>query len=402
MAKKNIDDYLQLERTTDLTSELVKVYSPYFQEETVMEVAHDWLKKQGLDAAYHRYHEKKVTNFKGTNVVGRMKGDAEGPIILLNGHLDTVEICDGWTKDPLGALVEDGKLYGVGSLDMKAGCAAIMLAVEAFVKTTDRFNGEILYTLVSDEEGPYGLGTDALLLDGITDYVDAAIVTEPSGTFADIPYPCLCLGARGGWNYTITVHGKSAHAANPELGIDAVEEAVRIMMELKKSELRKDPKLGTGEIVVIDFKGGGAACSVPDRAQFTVFRHTVQGETLGLLRQEVEEAVKRADIKGTWSMKFRDAPHPENGGYHPYTISESNPYTKTMKRSIQVITGQEPAISYFPSIGDFNYLGSRAKIPTYVFGPHGGNFHGPDEYVQLDTVVQTAKVITEYLTEVLT
>jgi acetylornithine deacetylase/succinyl-diaminopimelate desuccinylase-like protein len=141
---------------------------------------------------------------------------------------------------------------------------------------------------------------------------------------------------------------------------------------------------------------------VPDKAYFTVFRHTVQGETLGLLRQEVEEAVKRAGIRGTWSMKFRDAPHPDNGGYHPYTISESNPYTKTMKSSIQEVTGKEAAITYFPSIGDFNYLGSRVKIPTYVFGPHGGSFHAPDEYVELDTVVQTAKVISEYLTEILT
>jgi acetylornithine deacetylase/succinyl-diaminopimelate desuccinylase-like protein len=402
MEKKTLEDYLQLERTTKLLSDLVHIYSPYFHEDAVMEFAHDWLKDKGLDASYQRYHEKKVTNFKGTNVVGRMKGQAEGPIILLNGHLDTVEICQGWTKDPLGATVENGNLYGVGAVDMKAGCAAIMLAVEAFVKTTDHFNGEILYTLVSDEEGPYGLGTDALLLDGTTDYVDAAIVTEPSGTFSGTPFPCLCLGARGGWNYTVSFTGKSAHAASPELGIDAVEDAAKVMAELKKSELKEDPKLGRGEIVVIEFKGGGAACSVPDQAQFTVFRHTVPGENISFLRKEVEAAVKRAEIRSSWNMKFRDAPHPENGGYDPYVISESNPYTKAMKRSIQEVTGQPPVINYFPSIGDFNYLGSRAKIPTYVFGPHGGNFHGPDEYVQLESVIQTSKVIAEYLKEVLT
>lgn len=402
MTMKTVDDYLNLERTTQLLSDLVRIYSPYFQEDTVMEFAYDWLKNRNLEPFYHRYHEKKVTNYKGTNVIGRLKGNHEGPHILLNGHLDTVEICEGWTKDPLGAEVEDGKLYGVGALDMKAGCAAIMLAVEAFVKTTPSFNGEILYTLVSDEEGPYGLGTDALLLDGITDYVDAAIVPEPSGSFANIPFPCLCLGARGGWNYTVTVHGKSSHAAHPELGIDAVEEAAKIMLQLKSMETKTDPKLGKGSIAIIDFKGGGAACSVPDLASFTVFRHTVQGENLGYLRQEVEEAVKRAGFKGAWNMKFREAPHPENGGYHPYTISESNPYTKTMQRCIQEVTGKTAAISYFPSIGDFNYLGSRAKIPTYVFGPQGVDFHGSDEYVVLETVVDTAKVIHAYLREVLT
>ncbi len=400
--KNTIEDYINLERVTALTSDLVRIYSPYFQEEAVMAYAYDWLKNNGLDPFYHRYHEKKITKFKGTNVVGRLKGHHEGPIILLNGHLDTVEICEGWTKDPLGAEVVDGKLYGVGALDMKAGCAAIMLAVEAFVRTNISFNGEIIYTLVSDEEGPYGLGTDALLLDGITDYVDAAIVPEPSGSFANIPFPCLCLGARGGWNYTVTVHGKSSHAAHPERGIDAIEEAAKIMLELKAMETKTDPKLGKGSIAVIEFKGGGAACSISDRASFTVFRHTVQGESVGYLRQEVEEAAKRANVKGTWNMKFREAPHPENGGFHPYTISESNPYTKTMQKCIQETTGKEGVISYFPSIGDFNYLGSRAKIPTYVFGPQGNHFHGSDEYVHLETVVATSKVIEAYLREVLT
>ncbi|SFH46964.1 succinyl-diaminopimelate desuccinylase [Tindallia magadiensis] len=400
--KEEVSQYIHLERATEILKDMVKIYSPYFQEKQIMEYVHDWLKQRGMDAMYHRYHEKKVTNFRGINVVGRMKGQDEGPHVLLNGHLDSVEICEGWTKDPLGAEVENGKLYGVGSVDMKAGCVAIMMAVEAFVNTVEKFNGEILYTFVSDEEGPYGLGTDALLLDGITDYADVAIITEPSGTFSGNPFPCLCLGARGGWVYTVTTYGKSAHAATPERGIDAVEEAAKLMMALKETELKEDPKLGKGSIAVIDFNGGGAACSVADKASFTVFRHTVTGEDLSYLRNEVDKAAKKAGLKGTYSMKFRDAPHPENGGFHPYTVSESNPYTRAIKESIREVTGTEPTIDYFPSIGDFNYLGSRAKLPTYVFGPEGGNFHTSDEYVDLESIVKTSEVIYDYLKKILT
>ncbi len=400
--EKQMSDYIHLERATEVLKDMVKIYSPYFQEDQIMEYVYDWLKSRGLDAVYHRYHEKKVTNFRGTNVIGRMKGKDEGPHILLNGHLDSVEISEGWTKDPLGAEVEDGKLYGVGSVDMKAGCVAIMLAVEAFVNTVDSFNGEILYTFVSDEEGPYGLGTDALILDGITDFVDVAIVTEPGGTFTGNEYPSLCLGARGGWSYTVTTYGKSAHAATPEKGIDAIEDAAKLMMELKKSELKEVPKLGKGSFGIIDFQGGGAACSIADKASFTVFRHTVTGEDLSFLRNEVDLAAKRANLKGDYSMKFREAPHPENGGYYPYTISENNPYTRTMKESIRNVTGLDPTIGYFPSIGDFNYLGSRVKVPTYVFGPDGGNFHSSDEYVDLESVVKTAEVIYDYLNSILT
>ncbi|SNS64836.1 succinyl-diaminopimelate desuccinylase [Anaerovirgula multivorans] len=400
-AIKDLNQHINRDKVVSLLSDLVKIYSPYFQEDEIMQYTHNWFKERGMDANYHRYHEKKVTNFRGTNVIGRLTGKDEGPIVLLNGHLDTVQICEGWTKDPLGAKIEGDKLYGVGALDMKAGCAAMMLAVEAFHNTVKDFNGEVLYTFVSDEEGPYGLGTDALILDGYTDYVDVAIVTEPSSGFSEEDFPCLCLGARGGWNYTVSFKGRSAHAASPEKGIDAIEDAAKVLLELKKAPLYQDSKLGTGSIAVIDFKGGGAACSVADTASFTIFRHTVRGEDLSYLRREVEEAIRRADIKSTATMQFREAPHPQSGGFNPYIVSETNPYTKAMKRSIEDVTGKDPAIAYFPSIGDFNSLGDRAKLPTYVFGPIGENYHSADEYVEIDSVVKTAEIIYHYLVEIL-
>jgi len=391
------DKYLNRKKVNDLLSDLVKIHSPYFHENEVMDYAYEWFKKRGLPAEFHHFHEKKITNFQGTNVIGRRKGQDEGPTILLNGHLDTVEICEGWTKDPLGAVIEEEKLYGVGALDMKSGCAAIMLAVEAFANTFDSFNGEILYTLVSDEEGPYGLGTDALILDGITNYADAAIVPEPSSGFCGIPFPCLCLGARGGWNYTVNLIGKASHAAFPEQGINAIIEANKVISELKKSELQTDEKLGKGSICIIEMNGGGAAASVADKASFTVFRHVVRGEDRSYLRREVDQAIKRANIKGKAAMKFRDGPHAESAGFQPYVVSETNPYTVLMNESILAATGEKGTVAYFASIGDFNYLGSRVKLPTYVFGPDGKNFHTADEYVNLDSVVKTSEVIYAFL-----
>ncbi|SES82833.1 succinyl-diaminopimelate desuccinylase [Natronincola peptidivorans] len=400
-ATKDLSQYINREKVVALLTDLVKIYSPYFKEDEIMKYTHKWLKDRGMDANFHHYHEKKVTNFRGTNVVGRLQGKDEGPIVLLNGHLDTVEICEGWTKDPLGAKIEGNKLYGVGALDMKSGCAAMMLAIDAFNNTVQEFNGEVLYTFVSDEEGPYGLGTDALILDGYTDYADVAIVTEPSSGFLDEVFPCLCLGARGGWNYTVTFKGKSAHAASPEKGVDAIGDAAKVLLELQNAPTNNDPKLGTGSIAVIEFKGGGAACSVADTASFTVFRHTVRGEDLSYLRREVEEAIQRAGIQSTATMQFREAPHPDSGGFHPYIVSESNPYTRVMKSTMEKVVGKPAKITYFPSIGDFNSLGDRAKLPTYVFGPVGKNYHSADEYVEIDSVVKTAEIIYHYLVEIL-
>ncbi len=220
MTDGGYQQYINNERVISLLSDLVKIHSPYFHEEEIMEYVYNWLRERELPAEYHEFYEGRVTNFRGKNVIGRLTGVDEGPTVVLNGHLDTVNICEGWTRDPLGAEIEDGKMYGLGTLDMKGGDVAIMLAVEAFKNTVDEFNGEILYTFVSDEEGPYGLGTDALLLDGITDNADVAIVPEPSSGFAAIDFPCLCLGARGGWKYTVRLTGKSAHGANPEKGIN--------------------------------------------------------------------------------------------------------------------------------------------------------------------------------------
>ena len=399
--KESFEDYINYDRVVDLLTDLVKIESPYFHEAEIMDYTHAWLQKRGLPAEFHRYNESKITKFKGTNIVGELVGHEDGPTVLLNGHLDTVKICDGWTKDPLGAEIEGGKLYGVGALDMKGGDAAIMLALEAFAKTVPRFNGKVLYTFVSDEEGPYGLGTDALIVDNMLKDADVAVVPEPSSGFCGIEFPCLCLGARGGWNYTVTVTGKSAHAANPQQGINAITEASKLIYELEKSEFIVHEKLGRGDICIIDIKGGGAACSVADTAEFSVFRHVTIGEDRDYLKREVESAAKRAKIRGDFSVKFRDAPNPDSVGFQPYVVSESNPYTKAFKESVFDITKEDAHIAYFSSIGDFNYLGSRARLPTYIFGPNGKNYHSADEYVELDSVIKTSKVIYDFLKRVL-
>ncbi|MFZ5968676.1 MAG: M20 family metallopeptidase [Bacillota bacterium] len=397
----NIEEYINHAAVIDLLSELIQIHSPYFHEDKIMNYVHGWLRKNEIPVSFHHYTEDKITKYQGTNVIGSLIGSKPGKRILLNGHLDTVTICEGWTKDPLKATIEGDRLYGLGALDMKSGCAAIMLALHAFVKTTSSFEGEILYTFVSDEEGPYGLGTDALITDAIIQNVDAAIVTEPSSGFSSVPFPCLCLGARGGYNYTVTLKGKSSHAANPEKGINAVVEASKIMMALHQMDMKEDDKLGFGSVCIIGAEGGGAACSVPDKASFTVFRHTVRGEDKAYLVQEIEKAVRLANIKGDYQLSFRDAPHLDCQGFEPYTVPEDHPFTVMLQESISRITGTPAAVRYFSSIGDFNYLGTRAGIPTFVFGPYGENYHAPDEYVEIHSVAATAKVIYDFLVKAL-
>ncbi|WP_461613609.1 M20 family metallopeptidase [Clostridium sp. Marseille-QA1073] len=393
----NKTNYINKESVISLLSKLVEIPSPYFHEKEIMNFTYEWLKHRNLNPKFHHYIENNVTKFQGVNIVGSLKGNSKGPCIYLNAHLDTVNLCNGWTYDGLKATIEDNKLYGLGTLDMKSGAVAIMLALEAFKNLVNDFKGEIIYSFVSDEEGPYGLGTNAVIEDGIAKNADVAIVTEPSSGFCSKPFPCLCLGARGGYNYTVNLHGKSAHAANPDKGINAAVEAAKVMLELEKSNLIEDDKLGKGSICVISTEGGGQACSVPDTSSFTVFRHIVRGENEETIKNELFEAVKKANINSKVEFNFREAPSEGTRGFMPYTVDENNIYVQNFIKSIESCCGKSPHIAYFSSIGDFNYIGSRLNIPTLIFGADGENYHTANEFVYINSVIDTALSIFDFL-----
>ena len=246
---------------TALLQQLTAIKSAYFHEDEIMAFARDWLCRQGLPAQLHEYHDAKVTDFHGKNVIAVIDGGRPGPVICLNGHLDTVQLCGGWTRDPYGELDGD-RLYGVGALDMKSGCAALMVTAARFAAAHKTFAGQIKLALVSDEEGPYGLGTNALIEDGYLSDVDFSIITEPSAGFDGKPFPDVCLGARGGYGLEIRFYGKSAHAANPEKGHSALLDAAKVAQALEQVDYVEDPHLGKGTCCVVGISADGGACSV--------------------------------------------------------------------------------------------------------------------------------------------
>lgn len=387
-----------------LLKELVEIESPYFHEDKIAKFVYKWFADRKIPAEIHEFYEDKVTDFHGKNVVGIIDSGREGPCIYLGGHLDTVTLCDGWTKEPYKGDIENDKMYGVGALDMKSGCAAIMLAVEKFIREIEKgnkFSGKLIYHLVSDEEGPYGLGTIFIIKDKIhklAESADFAIIAEPSAGFTKKEHPCLCLGAKGGYNYTLKVHGKSAHAATPELGINALVDAAAIVSELEKMQTATDEKLGQSTPCVIRLNGGGAACSVPDYAEVEIFHHTVRGETKESLEERVLKAIEKANVKSKIEVSFRSTPvEGFDGGFEPYCIDENDPLLLELEKTVEDICGTEANIAYFQSIGDFNHIGGKLKIPTVLLGPSGDNFHSSDEYVNIPSAVEVANIIEKFL-----
>jgi len=391
---------IEKEQTTKLLMDLVSIESPYFEEDNIMDYVYKWFQKNNIKAFVHEYHESKVTGFKGKNIVINLEGEKGGPVICLNGHLDTVKLCNGWTVNPKGEIKGD-KLYGVGALDMKSGCASTMIALKAFYENHKNFKGKIISTYVSVEEGPYGMGTNALIEEGYIRDVDFSIITEPSAGFAGNEFPDVCLGARGGYGLEIEIFGKSSHAATPELGTNAAVEAAKVIGELEKVDYVDDPHLGKGAACVVALESDGGACSVPDYAKVRLFWHIVVGESEETITKEIEKAIKRANIKSEYKINFREAPSEGSKGFKPYTITGEEPLAKDFIETIEDVCCKKPSVSYFQSIGDFNYLGSRLGAPAVIFGAAGSNFHGSDEYVELDSVVKTAEVIYAFLEKVL-
>jgi len=386
-----------------LLKELINIKSPFFEEKKIIEFLRGRLSYYNrLKSEIHSFEEKTITGFKGENLVVRLSGKGNGPRVLLNAHVDTVPLCDDWTFDPYAGVEKDGRVYGLGALDMKAGVVICVFLLEALVEAGIELSGDIIFTAVSGEEGPFGLGTHYTILDGIVDGCDYAVITEPSCPFAPetVKFPCAALGSRGTAVYFVSVKGKSAHGANPEKGINAVEDAAMIITALKeKLYLGSHPLLGSGTMSITNFCGGEKYLLVPEEASFTIYRHTVDGDADQALK-EVEDIVDGLGLESEVEIKLRDLPDPE-AFFRPWTVSEDNLLVQSLQKASKEIMDKKLQITYFRSESDANHIASRLKIPTVLFGPDGANYHAADEYVKTDTMVDSTRILLYSLIDLL-
>ena len=97
----------------ELTQSMIRIASPYYEEEALLDFCESWLAERGLAVQRHRFTEDKITHYSGSNLICTLEGLPGGPTILLNGHLDSVPLCEGWTKEPFAAEIEGDRLYGL-------------------------------------------------------------------------------------------------------------------------------------------------------------------------------------------------------------------------------------------------------------------------------------------------
>jgi acetylornithine deacetylase len=300
--------------------------------------------------------------------VATVKGTGGGRSLMLNGHIDTVGV-DGM-PEPFSGAIRDGKLYGRGSYDMKGSVAACIAALLAIADAPPR--GDVVLAAVADEE--YGsLGTTDLLRHVRT---DAAIVTEP--TALDI-----CLAHKGYLWIEVETKGRAAHGSRYELGIDANMRMGRFLarLDLLEQELRARPPhplVGPPSLHAAMLSGGSGLSTYAASCKLQIERRTIPGETESSVMHEFESLLDPSMEATVRPYFVRD----------PFEVSADAPIVQAAIRA----RGGEAAI-----VGDTPWMDAAllkaAGIETVVLGPRGAGAHAAEEWVDVESVEQLARIL---------
>ncbi|HTU99293.1 MAG TPA: ArgE/DapE family deacylase [Luteitalea sp.] len=309
------------------------------------------------------------------NVVGVLEGAQPGPTLLLCGHLDTVGV-DGM-EAPFTPVEREGRLYGRGTQDMKAGVAACVGAAQ-LLAAEGLARGRLLVAGIVDEEYA-SIGAEALVRDW---RADGAVITEPTDLSVAVAHKGFA------W-LELQTFGRAAHGSRPEDGRDAILAMGRILGVLERfdQELRARPthdRLGSGSLHASTIAGGTEASMYPAHCRLLVERRTLPGEDGARALHEIEQmlAVLRrndADFKADVRLLV-DRP-----GYDLDERAEL-PQQLAVAGRARGLEARITGVSYWT---DAAILGA-AGIPTVIFGPRGAGLHSPDEYVELASVDECA------------
>lgn len=350
---------------------LVAIPSPSGEERRVQTFICDWLQARGVEARLEPAADGLV------NVIAEVASDRPGPALLFFGHSDTATPGSGWSTDPWSPVRRDGRLYGLGSMDMKAGLAAAMHAVTDLASRRHAWAGKVAFAALADEEA-YSRGARAWIDTGVE--ADGAILCEPH-------FPAPILGSVGKVNVAVTVHGRAAHGSYPELGVNAVVEAAKLLAVLDRLPMGQHPRIGRGSQCVLRIQGGPETyvIQVPERCEFLVNRHIVPGESGGVAVAQMRRLAEELASEARFEFAIEDPYYP------PFLVEETDPFVQDFARAFETVLGTSPAFEYGRGVMDANYLVSEAGVPTVVFGPTGANMHAANEWADLESLQLVTK-----------
>jgi succinyl-diaminopimelate desuccinylase len=324
------------------------------------------------------------------------------PVLHLNGHFDVVPAGDGWTVDPFGGIVREGRIIGRGACDMKAGLAAAIFAAEA-LRRAGAARGTIEISGTVDEEsggfaGVAWLAERGRIAKARTDYV---IIPEP------LNVDRICIGHRGVYWFELTTHGRIAHGSMPFLGSSAIEAMGRVLESIRRDLVPRLSERTTAMPVVPDHArhptvnvngiDGGQPIDgiqtpcVADRCRAVFDRRFLIEEGFDAVKAEMAELVRRTlDGAAGIEHNIRDLMV-----VHPTRTPEGSPLVEALARAIQHVLGQPARLVASPGTYDHKHVARIAGVEHCVaYGPGRLELaHQPDEWCAVEDLINATKVI---------
>ena len=367
-------ELLETDAIAALTSRLVAIRSMNpslvrgegVGEARVAAFARDWLEEQGVRAWLEEVAPERP------NVVAEVVG-GPGPTLVFCAHLDTVGV-EGMIDDPFVARRAGNRLHGRGAYDMKGSAAAIMCVAATLAGT--RFDGRVMLALVADEE---------VASLGAQDFVqrhtaDACILTEASANQ-------LVLAHKGFVWAEITSRGVAAHGSRWEVGRSAISASARVIaaLDVLDREIlrgRTHPLCGPASLHCSMISGGSGISTYAPECRVQVERRTLPGEANADVLAEIERRVHSADPDAEVRLILRRP---------PLSVPADAPLARCVREAAREVRGLPPAdigVAYWMDSAVF----SAAGIPTVNYGPAGDGAHAADEWVDLDSLAECARV----------
>jgi succinyl-diaminopimelate desuccinylase len=339
------------------------------------------------------------------NVIARRQGSAPGPCVHFNSHLDVVLAGGGWTVDPFAGVVKDGRVYGRGACDMKGGLAASIVAVEALIDSGADLPGALeISGTVDEESGGYG---------GVHYLAERGWFSAPKVNHVIIPEPLnvdrVCIGHRGVWWAEIETHGRIAHGSMPFLGdcavrhmhavVDRFEQELYPKLAARHTDMPVVPSGARSSTLNINSIHGGQAeqkegypapC-VPDSCRMVIDRRLLIEESMSGVKGEVVDVLEQL-VKDRAGFKYSIRDIFE---VVPTMADRDGPVARLTAAAIRRVLGRDPEFICSPGTYDQKHIDRVGKLKDCIaYGPGILDMaHKPDEYVGIDDMVDSAKVM---------
>ena len=332
----------------------------------------------------------KVSVDKLNNVYAEKTFDHGEGVFLINSHFDTVPPNPRWVRDPLRALLEGDRLYGLGTSDDKGSVASILYALG---RTEDcRFRKlELLFSNYEDNstilDGETWLGTPYFLT---RNHLESTSGINVEGTVEDGRF-MVSLGCGGRVGFNVTSLGKEAHSSDPRQGRNAIYDMMKVIEALRKmpsARMTVDGHEAYTELNVSMIKGGIAVNIVPGECEITCERRVLPNEDWDTVKKQVDQF-----LAGVGDVKIKvEYRKPQRS----YIIDRTHPVVTLARESVAKVLGYSPKFRVESGRTDSTYLNQIAGIQTVILGP-GETAHIADEYINVRRLEEFSRVLDEIL-----